>query len=177
MTRTARTAMTVLLLALNWAPAAAQESRRPSLTISGPAAIGMLIPLGERLALRPDFGYSRVNSSSSITTNSVESWAFAVGVSTLHYRATDGPVRTYLVPRLAYRRSGASGLPGSSGLDASFAFGAQGLISERFVLFGESGVSFSYSESRGRTLSGGMALSGTSRSSGIVGRVGLTIRL
>jgi hypothetical protein len=107
------------LLTMHSEPARAEDSPRVGLTIGYPASVGLLWHISDRLAVRPDFGFSWTSSeapsSSAIGLSSASnsSTRAAVGIGGLIYVAKWEALRTYLAPRFGYSR-GTSTTEGTS---------------------------------------------------------------
>ena len=154
-----RVLVTMAAMLLPSLPASAQERGDVGLATGYPGAIGVVWHASERLAIRPDFTFSRTTSENeSGPTAGLETtgWSLGVGVSALFYTGGVGSLRTYVSPRVAYARlsttseASASTSPSESTTNTwQFAgtFGAQYAIGERFSVFGEAGLAYSHGTS------------------------------
>jgi len=160
------------------AAATAQEAGQAGITMGYPGSVGLLYHVSERVALRPEFTVSRINSSSTSTVVSTgsRSWAFGVGASALFYFAKRDNVRPYVSPRFTYQRTSTTfeggNLPGSpavvtnnhaDGYSASGLVGAQYSPNDRFGVFGE--VGFGYARTNGTSGTASNGTSGTASTS------------
>ena len=150
---------TMVCILLGAGRVAAQEPRRVGVTVVHPAAVGVIWHATERVAIRPDFGFSKtaIESGSSAgpfpLSITSDGWSVNTGLSVLYYAQRWDHVRTYVSPRVSYSRSTsatssllASRLTSRSrGWSASY--GAQYLPTERFSVFAEAGLSVTYSKS------------------------------
>jgi opacity protein-like surface antigen len=147
---------TILLLSL---PANAQEPGDVGLAAGYPGAIGIIWHASERVAVRPDFTFSRTTSEndSGVTAGlETKGWSLGFGVSALFYTGGAGPLRTFVSPRVAYARlSTTSEVSASTSASEStsntwqFAgtFGAQYSLGDRFSVFGEAGLAYAQGKS------------------------------
>lgn len=153
-------------LALGAAGTAAAQEPTPGLTIGLPGAVGLHLPLGDRLAVRPAFSFGIGGSDGDQTTleSDADIWSVGVSVTGLFYLQPPGAFRTYLAPRYAYAHSASTRvlvlpatiiLPGDFGSEttsrdhsAAGLFGAEYRLAERFGIFAEVGVDYSHSTNR-----------------------------
>jgi hypothetical protein len=134
----------------------AQNAGKVGLVIGTPASVGLIWNASERVAVRPDFSFSKAGSSSAFGGD-VESRTFGVGVSGLVYLHRWDNLRAYLSPRFAYSRATIkvpfATPPAIGGVLASVttsrptytgvvSFGAQYELNTRFSVFGESGFGY-----------------------------------
>ena len=138
------------------APAAAQEKGKVGMTFGSPASVGILWHATEKLAIRPEFGFSWNSSDSG--TFETDSVTFTTGVSALFYLARWDDLSAYVSPRYSYNRtsteSTTSTVPvidpdqerviGAHVFSGSF--GAQYWFGTRFSAFGEFGLSYGWSK-------------------------------
>ena len=119
-----------------------------------PASVGVFWKVADRFAVRPEFNFSKTKTDDEPTT-----WSVGTGVTGLFYLNSGNPLRTYVAPRFTYARQhlddedffsfeSSTNLYSLSGL-----FGAQYLLGDRFLVFGELGVRGGYSSGR-ETFSG-----------------------
>jgi hypothetical protein len=138
--------MAILLTGLIPSAANAQE-RTFGITMGFPTSVGVYWKVADRFAVRPEFTFSKTKTDNEPTT-----WSVGTGVTGLIYLNSGNPLRTYLAPRFTYERQNledegffstiesATHLYSLSGL-----FGAQYLLGDRFLVFGEVGVRGEYS--------------------------------
>jgi hypothetical protein len=146
-------AVGVCAIMVGAARADAQEKGQVGITMGYPAAVGVLWHVSGRVAIRPEFSFTRnENSSSGILSSGTTFWSLGTGVSALFYTPVRDNLRTYVSPRLSYSRTrGDSDITRSTSTSYSFAgsFGAQYSLGRRFGVFGE--VGFAYGRSEGST--------------------------
>lgn len=145
----------VLLVLVGAASASAQNTRKTGIVMGYPAAVGLMIPMGENVAIRPELTLTATHSKSSGSsfTFDSDSWTIGTGVSVLFYTSTHDRLRTYFSPHFSYQHvsseSEASGVTNSStesngnAYGGSGSFGAQYDVADRFSVFGEVGFGFS----------------------------------
>src|SRR5882762_4130449 len=68
-----------------------------------PASIGVIFRATDKVAIRPEFSFSR-NTTEGTTTTSTDGWSIGTGISALFYVASHDRVRTYVSPRVTYSR-------------------------------------------------------------------------
>ncbi len=162
--------MAVLIIAWLAAPVRAQDDPRIGITMGYPAAVGVVLRLNDRVALRPDITYQRSsnesesiltiqsflvpNSTSTTNVTTTDTWSVGVGVSALFYISKHDALRTYLSPRWGYTQSSADSSSSNVPLLAVLSdthsqtvggsFGAQYALSRRFNVYGEVGLSYSH---------------------------------
>jgi opacity protein-like surface antigen len=164
-----------IMIALVAATASAQDDPRIGIAMGYPASIGIVWQVSERVAVRPEISLTRVsgentttslipvisvggglNSSTTTTVTSNETWQVGAGLSGLFYVSRHEHLRTYVSPRWAYTRASTStsstGLPSglntgaiSTGHLVSGSLGAQYSLASRFSVYGEVGIAFSRS--------------------------------
>ena len=152
-----------VLLAILIAPgvARAQDPPKVGLAMGYPASVGVVWHLVDRVALRPEFTWSKVSNDSPAITDPVlgevgaattsGTWQAATGLSALVYLSRHDSLRTYVAPRLAYSRtSGSTGVPGTPTSSSTIteawsttgSFGAQYAFGRHLALFGEVGMNY-----------------------------------
>lgn len=141
------------LLLVHSAAAQAQDAQKVGVTMAYPASIGIIWPVTNKIAVRPEF---TISGSSAESSSGLEasSWSFGTGVSALFYLKDFDHVRTYFTPRFDYSRSSTSSDTGSSSVPnvdstrsawgGSGSFGVQYSPAQKFGVFGEVGFGFSY---------------------------------
>lgn len=130
-------------------PSAIAQEKTFGVTMGFPASVGVFWKVSDRIVVRPEFTFSKIKTDDEPTT-----WAVGTGVSGLIYLKTDDPLRTYVAPRFTYQSQHLND-PGfftfASSTDVyslSGLFGAQYLLGDRFIVFGEIGVRGAYSSAR-----------------------------
>ena len=132
--------------------AAAQDHGQVGVTMAFPAAIGVIFHATDKVAVRPEFTFTR-NTSETPAINA-SSWSFGTGISALFYLSSQDHVQTYISPRFSYEHgsSSAEGLTAisdttSNGTGFGGSFGAEYSPSSRFSVFGELGIAYTHSKS------------------------------
>ena len=126
------------------ASASAQE-KTFGITMGFPASVGVYWKVADRFAVRPEFNFSKTKTDDQPTI-----WSIGTGVTGLLYLNSENPLRTYVAPRFTYARQqlddeGFFDLDSTSDVYAlSGLFGAQYLLGDRFLVYGEVGVRGSY---------------------------------
>ena len=152
-------AMAALLVCAS-GTASAQDKGKVGFTMGYPGAIGIQWHVSDKVAIRPEFSFSFSSSESDAGTFETEgdSWTFGTNISALFYLSTDDKLRTYFAPRFSWSHaSTTSEMTGvnipvtvveteskSTGdaYSGAGSFGAQYGLGDRFLVFGEFGVSF-----------------------------------
>lgn len=168
----ANAASLLVLLAASGTGIAAQERR--AIIVGAPFGnliVGLLLPISERFALRPDLSFGVTDRSYSGGGGEI-SQSTTVGLSALLYLEGHADERDYLVPRLVGRQTIDYDGYRLDQLELSAAYGRQGRITERLGIYGETGVAFTYGEAR---YSGD--LSEAIRNWSAMARIGVIIRL
>jgi len=149
--------------------AAAQEKGQTGVFMGYPS-LGLIWHASERIAVRPEIGFS--SSSSENDFSETSSTSVSVGASVLFYAAKRENAALYFAPRYAYQRSSseiesASPLRGDGELKVtshasqiSGSVGAQYWLSKRFSLFGDAGVEYAWGSSENDSAFSGLS-SGT----------------
>lgn len=151
--------LSLALIALAALPATAQD-KKVGVTMGYPAAIGLLWPVTDKVAVRPEFNFA-AGSGESSGTFEVESdnWAIGTGVSVLFYLKKYDRLQTYFTPRFSYTHTSSSSdfdgpvtNPETSSSSNSYGFaglfGAEQSIGDKFAVFGEVGLGFSRSTAK-----------------------------
>lgn len=132
---------------------AAQEQGDTGITMGYPESVGFIFHVTKKIAIRPEFVFSRTSTEiEGFTDRESSSWVLGIGVSGIIYVAEWDRVRAYVSPRYAYTR-GESNSEISSIFDEEsttttdthlFAgsFGAQYTPHPRFSIFGEIGLGY-----------------------------------
>ena len=126
--------------------AGAQDSGRVGITMGYPASIGILWHVSERVALRPEFSFTTMDSSSASLIGAESSFSSTgTGISALFSSPARDNLRLYVAPRFQYARThGDSDTTESTTNSYTFAgmFGAQYALGRRFAAFGEVGLGY-----------------------------------
>ena len=147
----------VLTAAALIAPGTARAQEKSfGITMGFPASVGVYWKVADRFAVRPEFNFSKTKIDDEPAT-----WSVGTGVTALLYLNSGNPLRTYVAPRFTYARQQFNSDEGFFDLDStsdlyalSALFGAQYLLGDRFLVFGEVGVRGSYT-SGNDTFTGG----------------------
>jgi putative salt-induced outer membrane protein YdiY len=140
--------MTMLAL-LTPAAASAQEERNFGITMGFPASVGVFWKVSDAIAVRPEFRFSLTSEN-----DDEDASLYGTGVTGLFYLGSADALRLYAAPRFTYERQNtenrgnftfesAANVYALSGL-----FGAQYLLGDRFLVYGEVGVRFGYASSQ-----------------------------
>ena len=142
------------LLLVHSAAVQAQDATKVGVTMAYPTSIGLIWPMSDKVAVRPEFTISG-SSAESPAGLEASSWNIGTGVSLLLYLKDYDRVRTYFTPRFDYSRSSSSADTGSASIPSidttrwasggAGSFGVQYAPGEKFGVFGEVGFGFSYS--------------------------------
>ena len=146
--------------------AGAQDQGKIGLTMGYPASVGIVWPVSESVAIRPELSFSGSSSDSSGSAfeSEADGWAIGTGVSALFYLRKYDNLRTYFVPRFTYSRATNTVTSSSftntestttttnTGLAGSF--GAQYSLGDKFGVFGEVGFGFNHSTGKSTTTTG-----------------------
>ena len=139
-------------------PVMAQEKGKVGMTFGFPASVGILWHATEKVAVRPEIGFSWNTSESGLFES--DSTTLITGISALFYVAKWDDLSAYVSPRYTYNRASsesaiATTLPvidpnqerviGSHLFSGSF--GAQYWFGSRFSAFGEFGLAYGWSKS------------------------------
>jgi len=131
-------------------PAYAQQDRKAAIVVTAPSGIGVLLPVNDQVAIRPEFFFSKTsteNASTALTTK-FSSWQLGAGVSGLFYMGKPATFRTYWSPRfvVTHQDSTSTGTNsnGTNSYSASGSFGAQCALGDRFKVFGELGLNYGW---------------------------------
>jgi outer membrane protein W len=153
------------------AQGASQGAGKVGLTMGFPAAIGVQWHLGEKVAVRPEISFSTTSSETSSSSFETEGDSRSIGtnIGALFYLSTDDKLRTYVSPRFSWSRGESTSKLASvlvnpiTGVTTSelknttdsygFAgsFGAQYGLGDRFVVFGELGLSYAHGTAKSNT--------------------------
>jgi hypothetical protein len=154
-----------LLLSLLPASALAQSEPKVGLSMGVPTAISLIWRVNDRIALRPEFGFSANSTTTTTTTTipgisaptstaTISGWTLAPAISALIGIAKWDAVRAYVTPRFVYSRvslssQGTTALPAtSSAFGVAGAIGAEYTLHRRFGVYGEAGLAFSRQTSK-----------------------------
>ena len=137
----------VLFILLAPAKAAAQE-KTFGITMGFPASVGVFWKVSDAMAVRPEFRFSLTSED-----DDEDASLYGTGVTGLFYLTSADALRLYAGPRFTYERQStedrgfftfesAANVYTLTGL-----FGAQYLLGDRFLVYGEVGVRFGYATS------------------------------
>ena len=143
--------------------ASAQDQGKLGITMGYPASVGVVWPVTETVAIRPELSFagSSSDSSGSAFESEADGWAVGTGVSALFYLRKYDNLRTYFTPRFTYSRTTSTvtsssftntestSTSTSTGLAGSF--GAQYSLGDKFAVFGEVGLGFNHSTGKSST--------------------------
>lgn len=158
---------TMVCVLLSARQAAAQEPDRFGIVMGHPASVGVIVPVARWLSLRPDVSVFRSSTKSptiasvngavvDLSESTFNGWNVTVGVSALFYTGRWDDLRTYVSPRFALVKSAySSTIPAGTlgaqetksdqiGYLTSGSFGARYALARRFGVFGEVGLSHTY---------------------------------
>ena len=159
---------------------AAQEAGKVGVTMSFPAAAGIIWHASEKIAVRPDFNFSHSESETSASEGDSDS--YTLGISVLFYTKKWDNAAAYFVPRFAWSRlnsvsesnainpfTGDTVVNETTGNAYAYsgAFGVQGWIGSRFSAFGELGLSYSTSTTKSSLTSSEFESTGFGLRSGV----------
>jgi hypothetical protein len=145
-----------LLVLLAPARGWAQETGKVGLTFGYPGAVGIVWHVTDRVAVRPEFTFSRgwSDREDSVFDSDRSSWGLGAGISALFYISKSDNLRTFISPGYSYSRgestSSSTGLLPvvseftSSSSSFGGSFGAEYVFSRRFSAFGEVGVAYTH---------------------------------
>lgn len=137
------------------APALAQGKVAVTAATSG---IGLQIPAGSALSIRPEFGFSKSSTESTNTTITADSDAtnVAFAVNAPIYFGPQDRVRLYVSPRFAIDRTkstvGSTDQPAQVSKSVAGSLGAETRVNDRFMIFGELGVQYGWRDYESTTL-------------------------
>jgi hypothetical protein len=156
--------------------AASAQEPKTGITMGYPASIGLLWHVSDRVALRPEFSFTRTDSSSeSLINDESNFWSLGTGASVLLYAPLTDNLRTYLAPRFSYAKTtGDTNTTESTTHVYTIAgmFGAQYSLGRRFAAFGEVGFGYSRQNGSSTTTIGGLANRVTNRGNAVGTRTG-----
>jgi hypothetical protein len=126
--------------------ASAQDAPKAGLAITSSSSVGILWHASERVALRPEIGYTQARVTNSELDAESNQRVVAPGFSLLFYSGPRDDLRFYWSPRYVYSRTSnnASSPVGETRSvltthTVSLSAGAQYEVHERFGVFGELG--------------------------------------
>jgi hypothetical protein len=143
----------------------AQDQKKIGITMAYPANVGVLLRVGDKVAVRPELSFTGGTSETSSTSFETESdsWTLNTGVSVLFYLKKYDDLRTYFTPRFTYAHgSSTSNATGSvvnpsvtstlDGIGFAGSFGAEYSLGSRFAAFGEVGFGFAHATTKSSIL-------------------------
>lgn len=146
-----------------------ENARRPALVLGGPSVIGVLLPLSDRWALRPDASLQRTEFK--VGTTSTVIWNQGIGLSVIRSLGGVGTVSTYLAPRVGLARTKLGDGSNSDTWVFDVPLGVRAAVASRVDIFGEAGLR----ATRNRQPSGGS--SNTTETASLRSAIGISIRL
>jgi hypothetical protein len=136
------------LIGATAASAHAQDQPDVGLTTGYPASIGLLWHINERTALRPQFSFTRMDSSSeSLVDATTDFWSLGTEISVLFFSPVRDDLKLYVAPRFAYSRTTGTTESSESTTDSYSVggmFGGHYSLGRRFAVFGEAGLQYSH---------------------------------
>jgi len=142
------------LVAATATPALAQERGDVGLAVSAPSAIGVIWHVSDRLALRPDFGFSFTETDGEPPLPDISSKNFTFGLSALFYTHRWDSLRLYVSPRFSYAYGSTSIDEPANIADSTLSswaaigsIGGQYALGTRFGVFAEAGLGYSSQQS------------------------------
>src|SRR4029453_17000560 len=132
----------LVLAGLMTTPAAAQEKGDIGMAVPAPAAIGLIWPVSERVAIRPEMSFSfSETDAEGANVSDLSSHSVTLAGTALFYAGQWDSLRTYFAPRISYSWTGSSTGGGiNSDQDAwglGGSIGAQYGLGTRFAVFAE----------------------------------------
>lgn len=137
------------VLGLMATTASAQDEGRVGLTTGYPALVGVIWHISDNIAVRPEFSFTRNDSSSEspLTKATTDFSSLGGEISVLFFSPLRDGLKLYVAPRFAYSRtSGTSDVSESTTNSYSIGgmFGGQYALGRRFAVFGEAGFQYSH---------------------------------
>jgi opacity protein-like surface antigen len=140
-----RFALIVASLMLLAPVTAAAQERTFGVTMGFPASVGVFWKVSDAIAVRPEFLFSLTSED-----DDEDASVYGTGVTGLFYLQSADALRLYVAPRFTFQRQNdedrggftfesATNIYALSGL-----FGAQYLLGDRFLVYGEVGLRFAY---------------------------------
>ena len=147
-------AATVAVLFGSSTPAFAQEKGKVGLTIGFPSSVGVIFHVTDKIAIRPefDFEFGSTEIDSPGIDSSQDSSVFGTGISALFYVRKWDDLHLYVSPRWDYSHGSASTEvteTTANGWGLTGSMGAQYALGKRFAVFGEVGVGYRHSSTKG----------------------------
>ena len=145
------------VLTLTASTAAAQDTTRTGLTMSSGSLIGVLMPVGDKAAVRATLGLARTTTDydgSQFIQDSITTTSLIPGASVLFYVKSWDATRLYVSPQYSYARvsSNVDGDDPRGSHNGAFMVGVQHGLGARFGVFAESGLSWSQSKTMSSTM-------------------------
>jgi hypothetical protein len=139
----------VLTLSLFATSVAAQDTRKVGLVIAYPAAAGLILHAGDRVAVRPDLSFSNTSLQTTPSSITQHSSTIGAGISALFYLTRWEALRAYVSPRYGYNHTwgtsstiATNSTSHSSTTAITGSFGAQYALGDRFSVFAETGFGY-----------------------------------
>ena len=140
-------ALAISSLLATASPVSAQSDAKVGLAMGTPTAFSVIWHVDNRIALRPDIGFSHSTSENDVLGTEFSSTTVSPGISALFYVSSWDQVRAYVSPRYTWSHLSASNSSGSSQSSNAHAFagslGVQYTPHRRFGVYGEVGIGFS----------------------------------
>jgi hypothetical protein len=131
-------------------PALAQDAPKVGLVFGKNSQLGVHIPLGDSVAIRPAVAWIKTTAEyegSMFVSDDVSSRTWVPSVDLLFYLKTWDNTRVYVSPQYLYTRSTQSSSEFDDNTDDAHTFrgmfGAQHTLGSRFAVFGEAGIEHS----------------------------------
>jgi hypothetical protein len=147
-----RSSMCLVFVLAACGTAKAQEAGQVGITMGFPASVGVIFHATDKVAVRPEFTFTRSSTDSGPIHASA--WSIGTGVSALFYLGSFDRVHPYVSPRFSYTRSSSSAEGSaissttSNGTGVFGSFGAQYSPSAKFSVFGETGFGYTSNSSK-----------------------------
>jgi len=148
--------MTFVALLLAPVSAFAQEAGKTGIVLATPGTFALLFQVSERIAVRPELGFSTsTNDNNSLTTPVTGSaWSLSPGVSGLYYTGKWEALRAYVAGRYAYAYAKTTATTAGGSIESTSkantlagSFGADYALHQRFSVFAELGLAFVHTSS------------------------------
>jgi hypothetical protein len=143
----------LLALFASATPALAQDKPKAGLVMNTAGSVSFIFHTSERVALRPELGFSWAKVDNSSLPAESTSMLLTPAISALFYLGPREDLRVYVVPRYAYSRNhGESTSPFGASDETigthsfSGSVGAEYSPHRRFGVFGEVGMVYSHSK-------------------------------
>jgi opacity protein-like surface antigen len=147
-------AATVAAVLGSSSPAFAQEKGKVGLTIAFPSSVGVVFHVTDKIAIRPEFNFEQGSTeiTSAVLGSSSDTTVIGTGVSALCYVHAWDDLHLYVTPRWDYSHASSSSAvteTTGTGWGLTGSIGAQYALGKRFAVFGEVGIGYSQSSTKG----------------------------